>query len=42
MSMKNFLNLTTRKQIKFLMGKDSLEILFKKKKTDLCRVRPLF
>ena len=28
MSMKNFLNLTTRKQIKFLMGRDSLEILF--------------
>ena len=28
MSMKNFLNLTTRKQIKFLMGRDSLGILF--------------
>ena len=28
MSMKNFLNLPTRKQIKFLMGRDSLEILF--------------
>ena len=33
MSMKNFLNLTTRKQIKFLMGRDSLEILFLEKQT---------
>ena len=33
MCMKNFLILTTRKQIKFLIGRDSLEILFKKNQT---------